>query len=286
MVIVNSTRTIASIKRINEVFKTRPTIVEKKNPEKLTNNFSVKFDHVSFKYKKDAKQYILKDINFEIKSGQTLGIIGGTGCGKTTVASLLSRFYDPDKGRILIGNVDIKNVASDNLNDNVSAILQDSFLFAGTIESNLKFAKQNATKEDMIEATKNACAFEFIDKLPEKFNSTVEQRGRNFSGGQKQRLSISRTLIKKPKILILDDTTSALDLITEATVQENLRKNYSGTTTVIISQRVSAVKNADLILILDNGKIVANGKHAQLVKTNKLYRDIVSSQLGSRGMEG
>jgi ATP-binding cassette subfamily B protein len=279
MVIVNTTRTMASIKRINAVLDTEPTITDKKDPVKL-NGYSVKFDRVSFKYNKKAKGYALNNVSFEIDDGKTLGIVGGTGSGKSTIANLIPRFYDVDQGQILIGGQNIKDVARDDINDHIGIVLQEALLFSGTIQSNLKFGKRQASLSDMKKACNDACAWNFIDKLPKKLDSHVEQRGRNFSGGQKQRLSLARTLIKKPNILILDDTTSALDLLTEARVQENLTNNYKNMTKIIISQRISSIKNADKILVLENGKILASGTHENLIKTNKVYRQIVESQLG------
>jgi ATP-binding cassette subfamily B protein len=284
MVIVVTTRTYASIKRINEVLDIEPSITETKTPTHFNNDYSVEFDHVNFKYIAKTKEYALKNINFLVPTGETLGIIGGTGSGKSTIANLIPRFYDVTSGAIKIGGVNIKDITFSELNDKVGVVLQESILFSGTIESNLKFGKGNATVEQMNEALKNACAYDFVKKLPEKINSHVEQRGRNFSGGQKQRLSIARTLIKKPNILILDDTTSALDLITEAQVQENLKKNFAQTTKIIISQRVSSVKNANTILVLEDGKVVGQGQHDDLIKSCNVYKEIVYSQLGKEGM--
>jgi ATP-binding cassette subfamily B protein len=285
MVIVMATRTEASAKRINAVLDTDPKIKDPINPKALNNNYTVKFKNVDFKYNDKAQVNTLEKIDFEIDSGKTLGIVGGTGSGKSTIANLIPRFYEVNSGAIEIGGTNIKDVTQTELCDKVCLVPQDALLFSGTIESNLKFGKKDANERDMQQACDDACAWDFVSKMKNKLQSHVEQRGRNFSGGQKQRLSLARTLIKHPKILILDDTTSALDLLTEAKVQENLQKNYKDCTKIIISQRISSVKNADKILVLDAGKIVDSGTHQQLVKTSMLYRDIVQSQLGKEGME-
>ncbi|GHU47443.1 ABC transporter ATP-binding protein [Bacilli bacterium] len=285
MVLVFTIRSLASVRRINEVFSIQPSVVEVKNPTKLTDDYTVKFNHVNFKYNKDTPTNVLDDVSFEVPSGKTLGIVGGTGSGKSTIASLLPRFYDTTSGSVTIGGVDVKETAHENLNDVVSVVLQESVLFSGTIESNLKFGKEDATENDMNNALSDACALDFVNILPEKIQAPVEQRGRNFSGGQKQRLAIARTLIKKPKVLVLDDTTSALDLLTEAQVQENLKNNYYGSTKIIISQRIASVKNADKIIVLDSGKVVGEGTHDALVKNNLIYREIVESQLGKEGAQ-
>jgi ATP-binding cassette subfamily B protein len=284
MVIVNTTRTMASIKRINAVFDTKPSIVEKSATIPFNKDFAVKFNKVKFKYNRDAKAYALDDISFEIKSGQTLGIVGGTGSGKSTIANLIPRFYDVNQGEITIGGVNIKDVKLDDLHDVVGVVLQESILFYGTIASNLQFGKIDATETEMIRACEHSCAWDFVQALPNKLQSRVEQRGRNFSGGQKQRLAIARTLIKNPKILIFDDTTSALDLLTEAKVQQNISKYYADATKIIVSQRVSSVKNADHILVIENGKVIGQGKHDELIKTNDVYHQIVLTQLGQEGM--
>ncbi|MDR0739868.1 MAG: ABC transporter ATP-binding protein/permease [Mycoplasmataceae bacterium] len=284
-VIVNTTRTMASIKRINAVIDTEPSIVDKKETTQLSHDYSVQFDQVKFKFNKKAKGYVLNDVNFKIESGKTLGIIGGTGSGKSTIVNLIPRFYDVDSGSIKIGGIDVRDMSRDEINKNIGIVFQEALLFSGTIESNLKFGKSDASYEEMKQTSMDACSWDFISKLPKKFDSVVEQRGRNFSGGQKQRISLSRTLIKKPKILILDDTTSALDLLTEAKVQENLQKNYGDATKLIISQRVSSVKNADKIIILENGKILATGNHQELVRSSSAYRQIVESQLGTGGLK-
>jgi ATP-binding cassette subfamily B protein len=280
MVIVNSTRTIASVRRINQVFNINPSINEPVSPMLMSNDYSVEFKNVNFKYAGDAKTNVLCNINFDIPSGQTLGVVGGTGSGKSTVANLIPRLYDVTEGQILIGGIDIKNISLTELNEKVGIVLQEAMLMSGTIESNLKFGNHNATTEEMQAALADASAAKFVDELPEKLQSHVEQRGRNFSGGQKQRLSLARTLIKKPKVLILDDTTSALDLITEANVQANLLSNYKDTTTMIVSQRISSVRNANKIVVLNDGAVVGFGTHDELVKSNSTYRDIAISQLG------
>lgn len=286
MVIVQTTRAVASIHRINDVLNTKTTLIEDKNPQSLVDkDNSVVFENVKFKYNKDANKYALEDVSFAIGTGQTLGIVGGTGSGKSTIANLIARFYDVDEGAILIGGVNVRHASFNDVFNKVSVVLQDALLFSGTIASNLKYGNANATIEDMEFATKSSCAFDFINQYPEKFEKQVEQRGRNFSGGQKQRISLARTLIKKPKILILDDTTSALDLLTEKQVRLNLAANYQDCTKIIISQRISAVKDADKIIVMDNGKVSGIGTHEELVANNDIYRLIVDSQLGAQEAE-
>ena len=275
-------RTKTSFKRINEVIETEPKIVSPINYKHFDeNNYDIEFENVSFSYLENANNKVLKDLNFKIKTGSTFGIIGSTGSGKSSIINLIPRLHDVTSGSIKINNVNVKDLSIDELRKNIAVVLQEQILFSGDIKYNLRYGKSDATEEEMIEACKQACAWEFVSQLPSKLNSTVEQRGRNFSGGQKQRLCLARALIKKPKILILDDTTSALDLITETKIQENIKKNLTKCTKIIISERVSSVKDADQIIVLEDGFITGIGTNKQLIKTNSFYRNLVNSQLGS-----
>lgn len=263
--------------RINEIFDAQPSIPRNTSDNLITNS-NVKFDHVYFKYhNSEESDYALNDINFEAKPGEMIGIIGPTGSGKTTLVNMITRMYDPVKGDVFISDFNVKDINYDSLRNSIGVSPQKSLLFSGTIASNLKFGKEDATMEDMVEASTLANAIEFINGKDGKFDSVVEQRGTNFSGGQKQRLSIARALIKKPKILILDDSTSALDMITEAKVQDAIRK-YKNTTIFLIGQRVNAISRADKIIVLDGGHMVGFGTHDQLIKDCKLYKDIAVSQ--------
>lgn len=278
MVIANVIRTEPSFRRINEIIHTNSSIVSPKNPNKF-NHYDIKFDHVNFKYTADSKEYVLKDINLEIKEGETLGIIGGTGSGKSTLINLIPRLYDVTKGKVTIGDIDVRNLSVNDLRTNIHFAIQEQTLFAGDIKYNLRYGLTNATNEQMVDACKQACAWEFVSQLPRRLEAPVEQRGRNFSGGQKQRLCLARAIIGKPKILILDDTTSALDLLTEKTVQTNLANSLPDTTKIIVSQRISSIMHADHILVLKNGTIDGYGSHNELIKSNSLYHDIAQTQL-------
>ncbi len=273
-----------SIIRMQEVFNTESTIVDSKNPKHLENDYSIKFNHVNFKYSDKAKKNILSNINFEVKQGEFLGIIGGTGSGKSSLVNLIPRLYDVQAGSISLGRINVKDISLSDLREQIGVVLQENSLFQGNVRENLKYGNRNATDEELIKACENACAWDFLSKMKGKLDYPVDQRGRNFSGGQKQRLCIARALVKKPKILIMDDSTSALDLITEAKVQENIRRDYKDSTVIIVSQRVASIKNADKIIVMDNGKISGIGTHKQLVKSSETYRNIVSSQLGKEGL--
>lgn len=285
MVILNIVRSYASVIRINAIFALVPSIAEPSSPIALPKNPKIEFKNVDFKYDMNSEEYSLKNINLTINNGETLGIIGGTGAGKSTLVNLIPRLYDVTSGEVTIGDVNVKNISSLELKSKVGMVLQENILFSGTIEDNLRFGNQNATEKDLDWACKNACASEFINGLPKKYKSVVEQRGRNFSGGQKQRLSIARTLVMKPEILILDDTTSALDMLTEAKLQKNIKTNLKNTTVIIVAQRVSAVKDANKIIVMDKGRIVDCGTHEELIKSSKIYRSIVESQLGKEGLK-
>ncbi len=288
VVIVMYIRCKPSIKRLNEIYALQPTIVNDKNPVVLDpKKLDVEFKDVNFKYFADAEQYVLKDFNLKIKQGEMLGIVGTTGSGKTSIINLLSRLYDlaDGSGSITIGGNPIKKIDLNSLQDNIGVVLQERILFSGTIKSNLLYGDQKATDEDLMKAATIACADTIINDKEGKLDAVVEQRGRNFSGGQQQRLCITRTLVKKPNILILDDSTSALDMLTEAKLQANIRKEMKGMTTIIVAQRISSVKDCDHIVVMENGQMVGYGNHDELRKNNETYRSIVVSQMGQEGLE-
>ncbi|MDG6116194.1 ABC transporter ATP-binding protein [Lactococcus formosensis] len=269
-------RGFVSIGRINEILKTEPAMeFEDVADEELSG--SVKFDHVSFAYPNDEHP-TLQDISFEIQPGQMVGIVGATGSGKSTLAQLIPRLFDPTEGTVSVGGKDLRHVSKTTLKNTISIVLQKAILFSGTISGNLKQGKADATLEQMSRAASIAQAAEFIEKLPEHYESQVEERGNNFSGGQKQRMSITRGIIKDPKVLILDDSTSALDAKSEKLVQEALSNDLKDTTTIIIAQKISSVVHADNILVLDEGKLVAQGTHAELVENSAVYREIYDTQ--------
>ena len=286
MVVVNIVRTIPSFKRCNEILDINSTIVDSKNPKNIKEKYEIEFKNVNFKYTSKAENYVLKDISFKVKEGETLGIIGATGSGKTSLINLIPRLYDVSEGSVTIGGVDVKDLKIDDLRKKIKVALQELILFAGDIQYNLKYGKSNATIDEMKHACEQACAWEFVSTLPKKLEAPVEQRGRNFSGGQKQRLCLARAIIGKPKILILDDVTCALDMLTEKKVQRNLKQSLPKTTKIIVSQRVSSIINADKIIVLDKGMINGMGTHDQLVKSNEIYREIVESQMNTKGLEG
>jgi len=271
-----ASRGFVSAGRIQEVLATEPSMKYDDVPdEKLTG--SIKFDDVSFAYPHD-EDMTLKNISFEIKDGEMVGIVGATGSGKSTLAQLIPRLFDPNEGTITIGGKDLKRVSQNSLKQSISIVLQKAILFSGTIEDNLKQGKTDATEADLNRAAKIAQAAEFIDRLPDRYDAEVEERGNNFSGGQKQRLSITRGVIKNPNILILDDSTSALDARSEKLVQEALNQELKGTTTIIIAQKISSVVHADKILVLDEGRLVAQGTHHELVQSSEVYQQIYDTQ--------
>lgn len=282
-VIMQVSIAIGSCKRVTEVLDTKSSIIFKEDGLNIESP-SIKFDNVSFKYN-ETGEYVLKDINLQIHEDETIGIIGATGSGKTTFVSLITRMYDVTEGKILISNNDIKDINQHSLRHEIALSPQNVTLFSGTIASNLRFGKDDATLKDMEAAAKGAQAYDFIMEKKDKFETKVEQRGMNFSGGQKQRISIARALIKQPKILILDSSTSALDMITEKNVNEYIKETNKGRTTIVISQRISGVRNADRILVFEKGKIVGDGSHIELLRNNAIYRDIATSQLGKEGVE-
>ena len=278
MIIINFSRAKVSASRINEVLDVESSITDQEDAKKI-NKFNIDFKDVYFKYNKDG-DYVLKGISFKAEEGEKIGIIGATGSGKSTLISLIPRLYDTSSGTVMIGNEDVKNLKINELRSLIGVVLQDTTLFSGSIEDNLKFGKEDATEEMMISSVKDAQAFEFINANNEGFNREVGQRGKNLSGGQKQRISIARTLIKNPKILILDDSSSALDMATEAKLQKSIKNRMKNSTVFLIAQRISAVKDSDKIIVLDNGEIVAIGNHEQLIKECDIYRSIAISQLG------
>ena len=286
MVVINVLRSRASVKRIVEIFDTNPTILEKKKPIILDDDaLDIEFSNVDFSYKKTPDNtYVLNDINLKIPQGKMIGIIGSTASGKSSLVQLITRLYDTTKGIITIGGHNIKDISLESLHQKIAIVLQDNFLFSGTIRSNMQLVDEKITDSEIMELAHIVCADDFISKQINGLSSTVDQRGRNFSGGQKQRLCILRSLIRHPKILILDDSTSALDMMTEAKFQHRIRKAMANTTLIVVAQRISSVKNADQIVVMDKGKIAAVGKHEDLAKNNKIYRSIILSQLGERGL--
>ena len=272
------TRGIISIRRIKEVLATEPAMVFPDSPDEELEG-SLSFEHVTFSYPNDDEP-MLKDISFEVEPGQMIGVVGATGAGKSTLAQLIPRLFDPQEGSVKIGGRDLRKLSQGTLRKNVSIVLQRAILFSGTIADNLRQGKFNATLPEMERAARIAQASEFISRMEESFDSAVEERGSNFSGGQKQRMSIARGVVNNPNILILDDSTSALDAKSEKLVQEALNKDLQGTTTIIIAQKISSVVHADKILVLDQGRLIGQGTHAELVANNDVYREIYETQKG------
>lgn len=282
MIIVNFSRAKVSANRINEVLDVESSIQDREDAAEI-NKFDVEFKDVYFKYNKDG-EYVLKGISFRAEEGEKIGIIGPTGSGKSSLISLIPRLYDTTSGSVMIGNKDVKNLKMKDLRKIIGVVLQDTTLFSGSIADNLRFGMENANKEMMESAAKDAQAFEFITSSNEGYNREVGQRGKNLSGGQKQRVSIARTLIKNPKILILDDSSSALDMVTEAKLQSSIKNRMKDSTVFLIAQRISAVMDSDKIIVLDNGEIAAIGTHNELIKNCEIYRSIAISQLGEEAV--
>ena len=273
----------ASAKRIVEVLDEHTDLPPAKQPVQQVADGSIQFDHVTFKYKHGSGQPVLNDISFTIRPGETLGIIGGTGSAKSSLVQLIPRLYDAETGSVKVGGVDVKDYSLDVLRREVSMVLQKNVLFSGTILDNLRWGDANATEEECIRMAKLACADEFIQRFPDKYNTWIEQGGSNVSGGQKQRLTIARALLRKPKVLILDDSTSAVDTATDAKIRKAFREEIPGTTKIIIAQRISSVQDADRILVLENGQINGLGTHAELLATNAIYQEVYNSQTQGGG---
>lgn len=284
MIFVMLTMSAASGRRIAEVLNEKPDLTNPEKPVMEIPDGRIDFDHVSFSYKHGGDgEETLHDIDLHIASGETIGIIGGTGCGKSSLVNLISRLYDVDKGSVKVGGRNVREYDMEMLRNQVAVVLQKNVLFSGTILDNLRWGKENATEEECKEACRQACADEFIEKMPKKYETWIEQGGTNVSGGQKQRLCIARALLKKPKVLILDDSTSAVDTATDARIREAFAKKIPGTTKLIIAQRISSVQNADRILVLDEGRISGFGTHEQLLQNNEIYRDIYETQTQGGG---
>jgi ATP-binding cassette subfamily B multidrug efflux pump len=273
----------ASAKRIVEVLDEHTDLPPAKQPVQQVADGGIEFDHVTFKYKHGSGQPVLNDISFTIRPGETLGIIGGTGSAKSSLVQLIPRLYDAESGTVRVGGVDVRDYNLDVLRREVSMVLQKNVLFSGTILDNLRWGDANATEEECIRMAKLACADEFIQRFPDKYNTWIEQGGSNVSGGQKQRLTIARALLRKPKVLILDDSTSAVDTATDAKIRKAFREEIPGTTKIIIAQRISSVQDADRILVLDNGQINGLGTHAELLATNAIYQEVYNSQTQGGG---
>lgn len=278
MIFVMITMALESSKRIAEVITEKPTIVSPENAVESVEDGSIEFDHVSFRYSAKAERMALSDIDIKIKSGETIGIIGGTGSSKSTLIQLISRLYDATEGTVKVGGRDVREYDLEVLRDNVAVVLQKNILFSGTIKDNLRWGNKNATDEEMREACHLSHADEFIDTFPQGYDTYIEQAGANLSGGQKQRLCIARALLKRPKILILDDSTSAVDTKTDASIRAAMRKFIPTTTKIIIAQRTASVEDADRILIMDGGRIVSVGTHEELLRDSEIYREIYTSQ--------
>ena len=283
MVFVMLSMSVASCHRIIEVLDEATDLPPAKDPVQEVKDGSVEFDHVTFKYKHGTGSPVLSDITFRIKPGETLGIIGGTGSAKSSLVQLIPRLYDVAEGAVRVGGVNVRDYNLDVLRREVSMVLQKNVLFSGTILDNLRWGDENATEEECVEACRLACADEFIERFPDKYNTWIEQGGSNVSGGQKQRLTIARALLRKPKILILDDSTSAVDTATDARIRAAFREKLPGTTRIIIAQRISSVQDADRILVLDNGRIDGLGTHEELLATNKIYQEVYTSQTQGGG---
>ena len=283
MAFVMISMSAASAKRIVEVLDEKTDLPPAKTPVQEVKDGSIRFDHVTFKYKHGSGQPVLNDITFDIKPGETLGIIGGTGSAKSSLVQLIPRLYDAETGTVSVGGVDVRDYNLDVLRHEVSMVLQKNVLFSGTILDNLRWGNENASEEECIRVAKLACADEFIERFPDKYNTWIEQGGSNVSGGHKQRLTIARALLRKPKVLILDDSTSAVDTATDAKIRKAFREEIPGTTKIIIAQRISSVQDADRILVLDNGQINGLGTHEELLKNNAIYQEVYSSQTQGGG---
>ena len=283
MVFVMISLSLASARRISEVLNEQSTLHNPKEPLYDVPDGSISFKHVTFRYSDTAETPVLSDINLDIKSGETIGIIGGTGSSKSSLVNLISRLYDTDTGSVIVGGHDVREYDMDTLRNKVAVVLQQNVLFSGTILENLRWGDKNATIDECIKACKMACADDFIESFPDKYNTYIEQGGTNVSGGQKQRLCIARALLKKPRILILDDSTSAVDTATDSKIRAALAKTIPGTTKLIIAQRISSVMDADRIIVMNDGKVDGFDTHENLLKNNEIYRDVYDSQTNGGG---
>lgn len=283
MVFVMISMSIASAKRITEVLEEKSSLTNPENPDKVVPDGSITFDHVNFSYHEGAEEWVLKDINLDIHSGETIGIIGGTGSSKTSLVNLISRIYDVSEGSVSVGGKDVRSYDLETLRNEVAVVLQKNVLFSGTILENLRWGDKDASREECIRACKLACADDFIESFPDGYDTYIEQGGTNVSGGQKQRLCIARALLKKPKILILDDSTSAVDTATDARIRKAFKEEIPGTTKIIIAQRISSVEGADRIIVMEDGQVNGFGTHEELLENNEIYRDIYESQTSGSG---
>lgn len=283
MAFVMISMSVASAERIAEVLEEKSDLVNPAEPVMEVCDGSITFENVKFGYHKTAEEWVLSDINLDIKSGETIGIIGGTGSSKTSLVNLISRIYDVSEGVVKVGGKDVREYDMEVLRNQVAVVLQKNVLFSGTILENLRWGDEHATREECIHACKLACADDFIESFPDGYDTYIEQGGTNVSGGQKQRLCIARALLKKPKILILDDSTSAVDTATDARIRKAFREEIPGTTKLIIAQRISSVQDADRIIVMENGRIDGFGTHEELLAGNEIYRDIYESQTKGSG---
>ena len=280
MIFIMITMSEASARRIAEVIDEKSSLTNPENPVMEVPDGSIRFEHVDFSYDPEASEPVLKDIDLEIRAGESIGIIGGTGSAKSSLVNLISRLYDVTKGRILVGGIDVREYDLDVLRRQVAVVLQKNVLFSGTIYENLRWGDENATDEECRRACVLACAHEFIEKMPEGYNTYIEQGGTNVSGGQKQRLCIARALLRKPRILILDDSTSAVDTATDAKIRKAFAEEIPDTTRLIISQRISSVQSCDRIIVMENGRVNGFGPHEELLAGNRIYREVYESQTG------
>lgn len=283
MIFVMLSMSLASARRITEVLEEKATLASPETPDQMVKDGRIDFNHVNFSYREGSAKDTLHDIDFHIRSGETIGIIGGTGCGKSSLVNLISRLYDVTSGSVCVGGKDVRSYDMEELRNQIATVLQKNVLFSGTILDNLRWGKEDATLEECVEVCKQACADEFIEQMPKQYETWIEQGGSNVSGGQRQRLCIARALLKHPKVLILDDSTSAVDTATDAKIRETFAKNIPGTTKLIVSQRISSIQDADRILVLEDGQVSGFDTHENLLRDNAIYREIYKAQMQSGG---